>query len=195
MSANTKPLMSPQDYLLRERLADFRSEFYRGEMFAMAGGSWEHTLVKDNIAREAGSQMKAGPCHVLTSDLRVKITASGLYTYPDIVIVCDEPKFEDKVLDTLLNPRAIVEVLSDSTEKYDRGTKFAQYRKLPSVQEFVLVAQDRPLVESYARQADDTWILTVVSDLGRTFAFAAIPVQIPLVDIYRGVAFSETSNR
>ena len=88
MSAVAKRLMSPQDYLARERLADFRSEFFRGEMFPMAGASWEHTLVKDNIAGEAGGQLKTGPCHVLTSDLRVKITITGLYTYPDIVIVC-----------------------------------------------------------------------------------------------------------
>ena len=195
MSAVAKTVLSPQDYLAVERLADFRSEFYRGEMFAMAGASWEHTLVKDNMAHEARNQLKTGPCHVLTSDLRIKITATGLYTYPDIVIVCDEPQFEDMVMDTLLNPRTIVEVLSDSTEKYDRGTKFGHYRQLPSVQEYVLVAQDRPLVESYVRQADDRWVLTVFSGLERTFAFAAIPVQIALADIYHGVAFSETSDR
>src|SRR5438445_13288746 len=105
MSTVSKRLLSPQEYLARERLAAFRSEFYHGEMFAMAGASWEHTLIKDNMAQRARNQLDDGPCRVLTSDLRVKITATGLYTYPDIIIVCDEPHFEDKVLDTLLNLR------------------------------------------------------------------------------------------
>lgn len=124
MSAIPKKLLTPQEYLARERLAEFKSEFYRGETLAMAGASFEHCLVKDNLARETGQQLKNGPCHVVTSDMRVLVKDSGLYTYPDIVIVCDKPEFEDDVFDTLLNPTALIEVLSDSTEKYDRGTKF-----------------------------------------------------------------------
>ena len=185
--------LSPQEYLAQERVADYRSEYYRGEMFAMVGASFEHTLVKDNFARNAGNQLEAGSCSVLTSDLRVKVSATGLYTYPDIVIVCDEPKFEDRVLDTLLNPRAIVEVLSGSTERYDRGVKFAQYRQLASLQEYVMIAQDQPLVERFVRQPDDTWVLTAFSGLDQTFAFATIPVRISLADIYRGVQFPETT--
>lgn len=192
MSTVAKTLLSPEEYLARERRADFRSEFYRGEMFAMAGARWEHTLVKDNLAREAGNRLKGGPCQVVTSDLRVKVNATGLYTYPDLVVVCDEPQFDDQVRDTLLNPRVIVEVLSDSTEKYDRGTKFAHYRQLPSVQEYVLIAQDRPLVERYVRQADDTWLLTVFSDLTGSFDFGSTAAPIPLAEIYRGVKFPET---
>ena len=195
MSSVPKRLLSPQEYLVRERAADIRSEFYRGEMFAMAGASWEHTLVKDNMAGEARNQLKNGPCRVLTSDLRVKVTITGLYTYPDIVIVCEKPQFEDEVRDTLLNPCTIVEVLSDSTEEYDRGTKFAHYRQVPSVREYVLVAQNRPLVERYVRQADDTWVLTDYRDLTQTFAFAAVRAQMVLADIYRGVEFPETSER
>ena len=191
MSTVAKRLLSPQEYLDRERLADFRSEYFQGEMFAMAGATFKHTLVKDNMASETHNQLKDGPCRVLTSDMRVKVNATGLYTYPNIVVVCDEPQFEDKALDTLLNPRTLVEVLSDSTEKYDRGTKFAHYRQMPSVREYVLVAQDRPLVERYVRQSDDTWVLTVFGDLKQTFAFAAIPVQIALAEIYRGVEFAE----
>ncbi len=116
MSTVAKTLLTPQEYLARERLAGIRSEFYRGEMFAMAGASWEHTLIKDNLARQARNQLERGPCRVLTSDLRVKVNATGLYTYPDIVVVCDEPQFEDNQFDTLLYPRVVVEVLSDSTE-------------------------------------------------------------------------------
>ena len=194
MSTVPKRLLSPQEYLTLERQADVRSEYHRGGIFAMAGASWEHTLIKDNLAGEAGNQLKSGPCRVLTSDLRVKVNATGLYTYPDIV-VCEEPQFEDKVMDTLLNPRVVVEVLSDSTEKYDRGVKFAHYRRLPSVQEYVLVAQDRPLVERYVRQADDAWVLTAFSTMTQTFAFGTIPVQVALADIYRGVEFPESSGR
>jgi Uma2 family endonuclease len=189
MSTVPKPLLTPQEYLARERLADFRSEFYRGEMFAMAGASWEHTLIKDNLAGETRNQLKKGPCRVLTSDMRVKVGATGLYAYPDILVVCDEPQFEDQVRDTLLNPRVIVEVLSDSTERYDRGLKFGHYRQLASVQEYVLVAQDRPLVERYVRQADDSWVLAAFSDLKQTFAFGTIPVKVALEEIYRGVEF------
>jgi Uma2 family endonuclease len=191
MSTVSTRLLSPQEYLAQERLADFRSEFYGGEVFAMAGTSWEHTRIKDNVAREAGNQLKYGPCVVATSDLRVKVDATGLYTYPDLVVVCDEPQFEDTEFDTLLNPRVIMEVLSDSTEKYDRGTKFGHYRQLPSVQEYVLIAQDRPLVERYVRQTDDTWLLTVFSDLTQTFGFGTVAVQIPLAEIYLGVKFPE----
>ena len=195
MSTVMKPLLSPAEYLARERRAEWRSEFYRGEMFAMAGASWEHTLIKDNLAREAGNQLKGGPCQVVTSDLRVKVSVTGLYTYPDMVVVCDQPQFEDQVQDTLLNPRVIVEVLSDSTERYDRGTKFAHYRELPSVQEYVLVAPDRPLVERYVRQPDDSWLLTAFRALTETFEFGSIAASIPLADIYRGVQLPDAPSR
>jgi Uma2 family endonuclease len=189
MSTVPKRLLSPQEYLDQERVAEFRSEYYRGETFAMAGASWEHTVVKDNMAREAGNQLKGGPCVALTTDLRVLVNASGLYTYPDIVVVCDEPQFEDGVRDTLLNPRAIVEVLSKSTENYDRGAKFGHYKQMLTLQEYVLVAQNQPHLERHVRQADGTWAVTDFSELTQTFAFASVPVQIPLAEIYRGVAF------
>jgi len=192
MSTVPKKLLTPQEYLARERAAEFRSEYYAGEMFAMAGASWEHNLVKDNLAREAGQQLKDGPCTVVTSDLRVKIDATGLYTYPDMVIVCDKPRFEDKVFDTLLNPRVVIEILSDSTEKYDRGIKFSHYRKLASVEAYVLVAQDRPLLERYVRTGKK-WVLTEFNDLSQVFDFEVIPVSIPLAEIYRGVEFPEIS--
>ncbi len=187
MSTAPTRRLTPQEYLAQERLAEFRSEYLRGEVFAMAGASYEHTLIKDNLAGETRSQLKSGPCRVLTSDMRVKVDATGLYTYPDIAIVCDEPQFEDAAVDTLLNPQAIVEVLSDSTEKYDRGAKFGHYRQVPTLQEYILVAQDRPLVERYVRQADGSWLLTVFDQPSQVFAFASVAVQIPLTEIYRGV--------
>src|SRR5438094_499662 len=141
MSTVSKRLLSPEEYLAQERRAEFRSEYLRGEVFAMAGASYEHTRIKDNFSREIGNQLKGGPCFVLTSDMRVKVNATGLYTYPDAVIVCEQGRFEDANVDTLLNPRVIVEILSDSTEAYDRGGKFGHYRQIASLQEYVLVAQ------------------------------------------------------
>ena len=195
MSTAQKTLLTPAEYLARERAAEFRSEFFRGEMFEMAGASLNHSLIKGNLACETGNQLKDGPYVVLTSDMRVKVSATGLYTYPDIVIVCGEPELEDKVHDTLLNPRVIVEVLSDSTEKYDRGTKFGHYRQLPSVQEYVLVAQGHPQVERFVRQPDETWLLTTFSGLTQLFDYAAVPAKVALAEIYRGVSLSETPER
>ena len=187
MSTAQKVLLTPEEYLARERAADFRSEYFRGEMFAMSGASWEHNLIKENLAGETRNQLKGGPCLVVSSDQRVKISATGLYAYPDLVVVCDEPRLEDEFLDTLLNPRVIVEVLSDSTEKYDRGTKFAHYRQLPSVREYVMVSQDRLLVERFVRQPDDTWLLAEFSGLTATFEYGTIDARVPLSEIYRGV--------
>jgi len=185
--------LTPQEYLARERKADFRSEYYRGETFAMAGASRQHTSIKDDVARHTGNQLDKGPCRVWTSDMRVKVDATGLYTYPDIIVVCDDPKFEDGVLDTLLNPRVLMEVLSDSTEKYDCGAKFGHYRQIPFLQEYILIAQDQPLVERHVRQPNGDWLMTEFRGLDKTLAFMSIPVQIALADIYRGVEFREKS--
>jgi Uma2 family endonuclease len=191
MSAAPKRLLTPQEYLTQERLAPFKSEFYRGEVFAMAGASPNHFSVKDNMVELVGSQLKGGPCRRYSSDMRVKIDATGLYTYPDIVIVCGKPQYEDQVFYTLLNPQALVEVLSESTENYDRGAKFRHYQKIPSLQEIVLVAQDEVLLERHVRQPDDSWLRTDFTDASKTFEFASVPVRIPIVEIYRDVEFAE----
>jgi Uma2 family endonuclease len=194
MSSVPRPrLLSAEEYLARERAAMTRSEFYRGEMFAMAGATWAHTLIKDNMAYEARSQLRGGPCQVVTSDLRVKVSATGLYTYPDVLAVCEEPRFEDEVKDTLLNPCTIVEVLSVSTEKYDRGDKFTHYQRVPSIQEYVLIAQDRPFIERFVRQPDGSWLRTTFAD-NDTFVFASISVRIPLTEVYRGVVFPRAND-
>ena len=191
MSAVPKRVWTAQEYLAQERLAEFRSEFYRGEVFAMAGASFEHTRINDNLAQKVGNQLENSPCQILTRDLRVKVNATGLYTYPDAVIVCGKPEFDDSDVATLLNPRVLIEILSDSTESYDRGGKFAQYRQIPTFQEYVLITQDQALVERYVRQPDGSWMLTISSDLADTFEFASVPVRVPLAEIYRGVTFPE----
>src|SRR6266849_164412 len=167
--------ISPEEYLARERRAELKSEYLRGDVLAMARANYTHNISQVNLAGEAVNQLEGRPYRILTSDMRVKINATESYTYPDIAIVCDKPQFEDEVFDTLLNPRAVVEVLSDSTERYDRGAKFGHYRQIPSLQEYVLVAQDRPLVERYVRRGAGSWVLTIFEGLSATFAFASIP--------------------
>jgi Uma2 family endonuclease len=161
----------------------------------MAGATWEHTLIKDNTARELGQQLKDGPCRVLTSDMRVKVDATGLYTYPDIVVACEKPHFEDELFDTLKNPRVLIEVLSESSKDYDRGTKFEMYRQIPSLQEYVLIAQDRPLVERHVRRSNGDWVLTEFGVITQTLEFASVPAKIALTDVYRGVEFPESPIR
>jgi Uma2 family endonuclease len=185
--ATVRKEITPEQYLALERRAETRSEYLRGEMFAMSGATLEHILIAGNLAAEARSHLKNGPCIVLSSDMRVKVDATGLYTYPDIAIVCDEPRLEDNHFDTLLNPLVIVEVLSDSTEKYDRGAKFGHYRQIPTLREYVLVSQDRAQLERYVREPDEAWKLVIFSDPAGTFSFGTIPVHIPMAEIYRGV--------
>jgi Uma2 family endonuclease len=194
MSAVPKPRLTPAEYLALERKAAFKSEFYRGEMFAMAGASEEHCLAKDNLAREVGNQLKGGPCRVVTSDLRVKVDATGLYTYPDVVIYCDRPQFEDEVFDTLLNPRAVVEVLS-LIERCGKGTNIRHYRRVPSLREYILVWQDQPLVERHIRQPDGSWLLTDFAGLERELEFVSVPARVPLAEIYRDITFPENPPR
>jgi Uma2 family endonuclease len=189
VSAIPKTKLTPAEYLARERKAEFKSEYYRGETFAMAGASRHHNGVKENLIVEIGIQLKGGPCRTFSSDQRVHVPATGLYTYPDIVIVCGTPEYDPADEDSLINPVAIVEVLSPSTEKYDRGAKFRQYQQLPSVKEYVLVSQEEPLVERYVRGSNGAWEYTAVAGVGGELAFASVPARVPLADIYNGVEF------
>ena len=189
VSAVPKKRLTPSEYLTGERKAEFKSEYYRGETFAMAGASRQHNRAKENLAGELYTRLKGSPCQTFSSDQRVKVSATGLYTYPDIVIVCGKPEYDLDDEDTLLNPVAIIEILSPTTESDDRGAKFRQYQQLASMQEYVLVSQEEPVVERFVRQSDGTWVLTVVADLGSEVVFATVPVHIAMADIYNGVEF------
>ena len=160
MSAVPKPFLTPQEYVARERRAEIKSEYLRGEVFAMSGASRKHNLIAGNVNRVLGEQLRERECEVYPGDMRVKVSPTGLYTYPDVTVACGEPEFEDAEVDTLLNPRVIVEVLSPSTADYDRGRKFTHYRRLPSLREYVLISQECPLVEHYVRQGQDEWLLS-----------------------------------
>jgi Uma2 family endonuclease len=189
MSAVPKPFLTPQEYLARERRAETKSEYLRGEMFAMSGASREHNLIAANVSAELRQQLRQRPCEVYPADMRVKVSPTGLYTYPDVTVVCGEPQFEDAEVDTLLNPTVLVEVLSPSTADYDRGGKWTHYRRLASLQEYVLVSQDRPLVEHYVRQDSDQWLLTEQRGLEDMLVLSSISCQIPLAEIYLKVRF------
>jgi Uma2 family endonuclease len=195
MSAVAKQKLTPAEYLAIERKAEFKSEYYAGEMFAMAGARFPHNAIKDNLIVELGSQLRGGPCRTLSSDQRVKVPKTGLYTYPDIVIICEPPQFEDDERDTLLNPRVIIEVLSESTETYDRGEKAKHYKRIPSLQEYILVSQREALVERMVRQDDGSWKVTEFAGLDATLEFTSVQAKVALAEIYRGVEFPEPKLR
>jgi len=187
-STAMKPHYTPGEYLILERTADYRSEYVNGQIIAMAGASRIHNLITGNFYREISQQLRGRPCEAYINDMRVKVSHTGLYTYPDVVVVCGDIRFEDIDNDTLLNPTVIVEVLSASTEAYDRGEKFAHYRRLESLQEYVLVAQDHVRIEHYVRRGTE-WILSETSTLDKTVNLIAIDCNVMLRDVYDKVQF------
>ena len=200
MSTAEKRRLTPQEYLAIDEASEIRHEFLDGEIFAMSGATFWHTLIKDNLSQALRNKLaakNANDCYVLTSDQRVKVSATGLYTYPDILICCGEPVFDEEIRNTLVNPRVLIEVLSESTERYDRGAKFGHYRQLASVQEYLLIAQDRPCVERYVREpaagdsppAADRWVLTAVTDAAGSLLLESVGVEVTLADIYDRVVF------
>lgn len=180
--------LSPEEYLAFERASEQKHEYANGEVFAMAGASREHSLLTTNLVRELSVALIERPCEVHASDMRVKIPSSRRYLYPDVSIVCSEPAFEDAELDTLLNPKVVIEVLSDSTEAYDRGEKFAYYRSVASIAEYVLVAQSRVRIEHFERQPSGTWLLTIFG-AGEDLAIRSLSVRVQVDRIYLRVPF------
>lgn len=184
-----KRYYTPEEYLEMERAASVKSEYLNGMIYAMAGSTPEHSAITANVTGVAFAALADKPCQVYTSDLKVRTAPQGLYAYPDLTIVCGEPQFHDEKRDVLINPIVIIEVLSESTEAYDRGRKFQQYRQLESLKDYLLIAQDAPYVELYSRQPDDTWVLRTVSGLEATVSLPSIGCTLPLSGIYRNVVF------
>jgi Uma2 family endonuclease len=187
MSSEPKPYMSVEEYLEFERQAERKHEYLNGEVFAMAGASRRHVLIVTNLVRELGQHLRPRPCEVYSTDLRLRVTPTGLFTYPDVIVVCGEPRFAPEDPDTLLNPLLIVEVLSESTKNYDRGEKFRHYRALESLQEYLLVAQETVHVEHYVRQEDGSWRLTETEDPAAAIQLASIGCLLPVATIYEKV--------
>jgi Uma2 family endonuclease len=184
MTSQAKVRITPEEYLAIERQAAYKSEYFNGEMFAMSGASPRHVLIVTNVVAELRRQLKQRPCTVYSTDLRVKVSPTGLYTYPDVIVVCDQPQFNDEQKDTLLNPTLIVEVLSESTKDYDRGEKFEHYRTLTSLAEYVLIAQDKPHFEHFVRQPDNRWLLAETNRLEDTIHLPSIACDLALAEIY-----------
>ncbi|MBX9583599.1 MAG: Uma2 family endonuclease [Gemmataceae bacterium] len=187
-----KPKLTEAEYLARDRAAAVKSEFYDGRMYAMAGAKLPHNRIKDDLARHLGNQLAGGPCFATTSDTRVKVAATGLNTYPDIVVICGDPEYDGDREDVILNPTVLIEVLSDSTASYDRVFKYRHYKQIPTLREYVLVAQDEPAVDRYVRQADGTWAQSDFLGLDAELVFASVPARVRLADSYAGVTFPET---
>ncbi len=181
--------MPPEEYLEFERNSEMKHEYFDGEIFAMTGASLNHNQINFNISGELRNQLKESTCRAFANDMRVKVQENGKYTYPDIVAVCGGIDLEDDKFDTLLNPIAIFEILSDSTEAYDRGTKFRHYRLIPSFQEYILVSQHSCLVEKYVRGDGGKWIYSSYEGMDQAVQIECINCKLMLSEIYDGVKF------
>lgn len=177
-------MLTPEQYLEIERGNDFRSEYYDGQMFAMAGGSLRHAFLITRLARILGNALAKGPCEVVTSELLVRSSKTGPFMYPDVVVVCGEPKVADEHQDVLLNPTMVVEVLSKSTQSHDRGQKFLYYRQIESLKEYILVSQAETRVEAFFRQADGEWSLREHTGTEAICPCRSTNCEIPLAEIY-----------
>ena len=191
MATNSKPFLSPEEYLEMERRAETKSEYWRGQMYAMSGATRNHVRITTNLIAALHQRLRGTKCNVYGPDLRVHVPATGLCTYPDVIVTCGEEKFLDVHFDTLENPLVIIEVLSDSTQNYDRGGKFFNYRSLASLAEYLTVAQDEPLVEHFVRQHEG-WLLIEHRDPLAGFALVSLPeIELPLAEVYENVEWPE----
>jgi len=191
VSTQPKTFLTPEQYLEIERKAEYKSEYYRGEMFAMAGASREHNLLVAHLLRDLGNQLRGKPCEVYPSDMRVRVSSTGLYIYPDVVAVCGEPRLLDNQMDILLNPRVIIEVLSPSTEAYDRGRKFEHYQSIDSFKEYLLLASDRVHADLFTRQPDGRWLLTSATHLEDSLDLQSVGCSLALAGLYEKIDFAD----
>ena len=191
--------LSPEEYITLERKAKpdantVRNEYIQGEIFPMSGASFTHNLIKGNIFVQLHNRLIESSCVVFANEMRVGIPSAQSYFYPDVGVICDEPRFEDNVFDTLLNPIVIVEVLSPSTEGYDRGEKFSRYRQLNSLKEYILVSQDSVNVERFLRKSDE-WSYTFFQEIEQQLPLTSLQCKLPLQEIYGRITFPKASDK
>jgi Uma2 family endonuclease len=189
-----KHLYTIPEYLRLEEKAMDRHEFHDGEILAMSGGTYAHSCIVSNLNRFLGNRLEGKQCRPLDSNMRVRIPRLAKYFYPDTSVVCGRPEFDfdDPNKTTIVNPRVVIEVLSDSTESYDRGEKFDLYREVESLQEYVLVSQRQPLVETFLRQADGAWLFNPWKGMESSVHLRSLQISIPLTEVYAGIEFDAT---
>jgi len=183
---------TPEEYLAIERRVEYKNEYLDGEIQPVDRANQAHCLIAVNLVGELGLQLKGRPGEVYPGAMRVKVTPTGLYTYPDVTVICDEPQFDDKQHDTLLNLTLLIEVLSKTTEDYDRGRKFEHYRQLASLHEYLLVAQEKHHVERYRRQSDGQWLLWETNRPDDTVVLQSIDCELAMAEIYDKVEIPPT---
>ena len=186
-SVAAQTYLTPEEYLAFERKATTKHEYLNGQIVAMSGASFAHNFITANIAIHLGIQLMDGECRVVTNDMRVKAIQTESYFYPDVVVVCGEPRAEDDTFDTLLNPTLIVEILSPSTETYDRREEFEHYQQIASLKDYILISQDEVHVEHYCRQGSG-WLRTEFRELEDVLSLLSIGCDLRLQDVYRRVA-------
>lgn len=174
-----------------EEAAEVKHEYHAGEILATSGGTYRHSRVITNVIRSLGNRLDGSPCFVLESNMRVRLAVEDRYVYPDASVVCGEPQFdpEDENQTTIINPKVVIEVLFDSTQGYDRGDKFTAYRDLKSLQEYVLVSQDRPLVETFVRRGEGFWLFSAAQGQEAVMPLRSLGVELPLAEVYAGLTF------
>lgn len=185
--------MTEAEYLEFERKSDIKHEFLNGRVWAMAGASWEHNQIVMAASALLFSQLRGKSCTVNPSDQRLKVMKTGLNTYPDISIVCGEPVFAGNEFDTITNPTVIIEILSPSTEAYDRGDKFQHFREIETLQEYLLISQDKARIEGYRKQTDGRWLLIDVVGLDNSYELSSIDCTLALSDVYENVTFPHST--
>jgi Uma2 family endonuclease len=187
VASNPNRGVTPEEYLEADRQAEFKSEYLDGQVFAMAGASRKHNLIVGKAIVALVVQLRGRPCEVYPSDMRLRVPETGLYTYPDVTVVCGTPELQDGHLDILLNPTVLIEVLSESTERTDRGRKALHYRRVSSLEQYLLLSQDEPLVESYVRTGEAEWRLTEAVGIDASVSLEPIGCTLELGELYEGV--------
>ena len=189
MSAQPQSHVTPEAYLAFERDSDTRHEYYAGIIVAMAGGTARHNRIAGSAYVSLYNQLRGRDCNVYPSDMRVKAMYTNMYSYPDVTVTCGDEQFEDSREDSLLNPVVIIEVLSPSTEKVDRGKKFQSYRTIPSLREYILIAQDEYHIERFVRYGENTWLLSEAIGQDTFIELSAIQCVLRLEEVYERVVF------
>ncbi|MEW5959542.1 MAG: Uma2 family endonuclease, partial [Chloroflexota bacterium] len=183
---------TPEEYLVLEQKADYKSEYHQGEIVALAGASLNHNRIVKNTSFAIDEVLASRPCETFIGDVRLWIEKKKFYTYPDIMIICGKPEFVEGRTDTITNPKVIIEVLSESTAVYDRGDKFRAYWNLDGFEEYVLIDQERIRVEYFRRVSEKEWKLLILTEVDDLLSLASVAVEVPLAKIYRNVTWEVT---